>query len=275
MEQLRDAARTGANPAMNAAEATLNRALTEPVATDLRARVFELGEALFQSIRMQLSVPRYQAIGVDRGASLDTIDYPLNNRRWLREQFEQARKLKTEPERLAAIDRIINWNNPGPGGFYDDSGNIELQPHLVRGLPFAQDPASLVSSKVGFEEGDVVDEPDEKPQGAMRYSWLNHAESLNEQPLQMRYTDLDPRAHYKIRVMYVGDSPKRKIRLVANGSMEIHPMITKEFPYKPVEFDIPPAATQGGELVLSWTREPGLGGNGRGCQVSEIWLIKK
>jgi hypothetical protein len=46
-------------------------------------------------------------------------------------------------------------------------------------------------------------------------------------------------------------------------------------PYRPVEFDIPPQATAGGELRLSWTIEPGQGGNGRGCQVSEIWLIKK
>ncbi len=30
-----------------------------------------------------------------------------------------------------------------------------------------------------------------------------------------------------------------------------------------------------GDLNLAWTREPGQGGNGRGCQVSEIWLIKK
>jgi len=40
-------------------------------------------------------------------------------------------------------------------------------------------------------------------------------------------------------------------------------------------FDIPAEATQEGLLELSWYREQGLGGNGRGCQVSEIWLIKK
>ena len=32
---------------------------------------------------MQLSVPLYKAIGVGRGATLDTIDVPLNNRNWL------------------------------------------------------------------------------------------------------------------------------------------------------------------------------------------------
>jgi hypothetical protein len=28
-------------------------------------------------------------------------------------------------------------------------------------------------------------------------------------------------------------------------------------------------------LNLVWTREAGQGGNGRGCDVAEIWLIKK
>jgi hypothetical protein len=42
-----------------------------------------------------------------------------------------------------------------------------------------------------------------------------------------------------------------------------------------VEFDLPLAATAKGELTLVWTREPGLGDNGRGCQVSEVWLIRQ
>ncbi|MDB6037440.1 MAG: hypothetical protein JWM99_1281 [Verrucomicrobiales bacterium] len=275
MDDLRAAERLGSRKALQSAEAILNRALTEFAAPDLRARTFELGEALFQSIRMQLSVPRYQAIGVDRGASLDTIDYSLNNRRWLTEQFGDIRRLKTEAERLQAIDQVVNWTNPGPGGFYDDTGNIVRQPHVIRGLTFEKDPASLVSSKVGFEEGDVVDEPDEKPEAAMRISWLDHAESMIDQPLRMRYENLDQGAQYKIRVTYAGDAPKRSIRLVANNQYEIHPLIKKEFPYRPVEFDIPLGATREGTLELSWFREQGLGGNGRGCQVSEVWLIKK
>ena len=34
-------------------------------------------------------------------------------------------------------------------------------------------------------------------------------------------------------------------------------------------------ATRIGELTLIWHREPGLGGNGRGCQVAEVLLMKK
>ena len=90
-------------------------------------------KALFKSIQMQLSVPRYRAIGLRRGANLDAIDLGLNNRVWLRERFAEIRALNTETDRLAKIDAIVNWTNPGPGGFYDDLGNPAQQPHLVAG----------------------------------------------------------------------------------------------------------------------------------------------
>lgn len=275
LERLRRADRTGTALALHDAAAILDRAQTEWVTTDRRDRIFQLAEALFQSIRMQLSVPRYQAIGVDRGASLDTVDYPLNNRRWLHEQFARIQGLKQETNRLAAINGILNWTNPGPGGFYDDLGNIARQPHLVRGLPFAADPASLFSSKTGFEEGDVVDEGDPAPEGALRLSWIDHAESLYDRPLKLVYPDLDPTARYRVRIVYGGDNPQRRIRLVAGENLEIHPMQLTEHPYRPEEYPLPPAAYAKGELTLSWTREPGKGGNGRGCQVAEIWLIRQ
>ena len=89
MLELRNARTLGADAAMNRAEAILDRAATDRVAEAWRARIFELAEALFQSIRMQLSVPRYKAIAVDRGANLDTIDYPLNNRLWLEAEIRR------------------------------------------------------------------------------------------------------------------------------------------------------------------------------------------
>ena len=62
---------------MAAATKILDADELTPEVRDLRARVFELAEALFQSIHMQLSVSRYQAIGLGRGANLDSIDFAL------------------------------------------------------------------------------------------------------------------------------------------------------------------------------------------------------
>jgi hypothetical protein len=264
LDKLRSAGRLGALVAMSRAEAILDRAVTAPVASDLRARVFELGEALFQSIRMQLSVERYQAIAVGRGANLDTIDVPLNSRNWLKSQFASLRLVTGESERLKGIDAIVNWTNPGAGGFYDNLGNPACHPHLLRGLGFDKDPAFLQSSLAGFAYNP-----------AWRLSWCRHAESLYDAPLQMRYKDLDRRAQYKVRVVYAGDNFRTRLRLVANDTIAVHPLIPKENPVRPVEFDIPREATAEGELQLSWFQEPGRGGSGRGCQVAEVWLIKK
>ena len=264
MGVLREAPRRGSVEALAEAERILDQADRPGPHSAWRARVFELAEALFQSIRMQLSVPRYQAIAVERGANLDSIDVPLNNRPWLKERFAEIRKLGSEAERLRAIEEIVNWTNPGPGGFYDDLGNLAAQPHLVRGPGFEEDPDFRRSALVGFA-----------PRASLRTSWRDHAEALFDAPLRMHYTNLDPTARYRLRVVYGGDAIKRRIRLLADDKYEVHPLIEKPFPLRPLEFDIPPQATADGELWLSWHQEPGLGGNGRGCQVSEVWLIRK
>ena len=266
LSELRQARRRGSVSAMAEAERILDADMLAPVAREYRARAFELAEALFQSIHMQLSVSRYAAIAVGRGANLDAIDYALNNRWWLKNRFQEIRGLEAEPERLAKLDEILNWTNPGPGGFYDDLGNPSQQPHLLTGEGFDKDPDFLKSALISFGDS---------PQRGWRVSWYTDAESLGDRPLRMRYTDLDREAQYKIRVVYGGDMPRVPIRLVANGSIEIHGFRNKDMPPKPVEFDIPREATRTGSLELEWTRPVGLGGNGRGCQVSEVWLVRK
>jgi len=264
MDVLRQAPRLGTIRALDEAEKILNRAVLEPVAQDLRARVFELAEALYQSIHMQLSVPRYKAIHADRGANLDLIDIPLNNRLWLEARFAEIREKKSDRDRQRSIDAIVNWTNPGPGGFYDNLGNLMQQPHLVREPDTASDPefrqAPLMASEYESDR---------------RMSWSGYAETRYDSPLRLRYEDLDPSAQYKVRVVYSGDTTQIKIRLDANGEHEIHPYITRERPIKPVEFEIPREATRDGRLELAWRQEPGRGGNGRGCQVAEVWLIEK
>jgi hypothetical protein len=97
----------GALAAIDQAEAILDRAETDRVKPEWRARAFELAEALFQSIRMQMSVPKYQAIRLNRGATLDTIDEPLNNSVKLKRDFFYIRDMDSEEKRLEAIARMI------------------------------------------------------------------------------------------------------------------------------------------------------------------------
>jgi hypothetical protein len=252
--------------AMEEAENILDADVLSGSAHALRARVFELAEALFQSIHMQLSVPRYQAIALGRGANLDAIDFALNNRIWLKSQFARIRALPDEKARAAKLGQIADWTNPGPGGFYDDLGDVTRQPHLVAGEPYAKDPDFLKSPLTGFGL---------MPQQGARISWFTDAETLGDTPLRMHYGDLDRSAQYAVRVVYGMGSPKTPIRLIANGKTEIHGFRPKPNPAAPVEFDIPAEATSSGELTLEWSKPAGGGGNGRGVQVAEVWLIRK
>jgi hypothetical protein len=263
MERLREANAIGSLTAIGEAEAILDRALTQRMATDWRARVFELGEALYQSIRMQLSVQKYMGLP-GRGNNLDTIDTPLNNSLWLKAQFAEIRKETNESKRLKKVSEIVNWTNPGPGGFYDDLGNPNQQPHLVTEPGFQGDPGFYVAPHVGFSTNFMASNP---------RSWLTFAETYYGIPIKMKYNNLDPDAQYKIRVVYGGDLKDAKLRLVADEKFEVHPFIEKEL--RPVEFDVPREATADGELTLTWSQTPYERGGGRGMQISEIWLIKK
>ncbi len=64
------------------------------------------------------------------------------------------------------------------------------------------------------------------------------------------------------------------VRLTGDG-VEIHPEMAKPDPIEPVEFDVPPEVTRDGTLTLGCTGAVGRGGPGRGCQIAEIWLMRK
>jgi hypothetical protein len=260
--KLREARALGSLEAMTAAEAILDRARREAPAAELRGRAAELAEALFQSIRAQLSVKKYHAIAVGRGASFDTIDAPLSDAAWLRAEIAAARKLSSEAERLARLGACLNREDPGPGGFYDHLGDPRRQPHLVRGPGWAKDPGYYASPISTISSRGV-------PRGSPR-AWWTHAQTHYDNPLRLRYTGLDRTARYRVRVVY--GRLDRKVRLTA-GEREVHGFLLK--PLVPLEFDLPAAATSGGELTLRWTQEPNQTGAGRGCQVSEVWLLRK
>jgi hypothetical protein len=116
---LREAGKSGSLAAIADAEKALTDPLPSPTppGTDWhawRARVFEIAEGLFQTIHMQLSVPRYQAEAPERGANLDLIDHPLNDRPWIEDRFTEIKALGSEAERLKRLDEVITWCTRGP-----------------------------------------------------------------------------------------------------------------------------------------------------------------
>ncbi|MCP5111435.1 MAG: hypothetical protein GY953_11430, partial [bacterium] len=196
----------------------------------------------------------------------DAIDTPLNDRLWLDQRFAEIRKLTDEQNRLRAIDEIVNWTNPGPGGYYDDLGNITRQPHLVQGKPYAEDPAHLETPLISFARQRGHDPP-------LRNSWKRHVMALNDLDISMKYKGLDQEASYKVRITYAGNPSQQRLLLVADERWEVHPARKKDFPIRPVEFSVPLSATADGSLTLTWRKEAGGGGAGRGLEIAEVWLL--
>lgn len=244
-----------------AARAKLAEADKHSASPDCRKRIFELADALFASIGMQLDTAKYGASGSERGAVLDYLDEPLNNRRWLEARLAEIGKVKDVAAANKLIDAIAKYDDPGPGGFYDDLGNPERQPHLVAGEKWDDDPAYLRSPQA-----------EHNLNRGSRLSWLTQSETLYAQPLRMRYTGLDTSATYRVKIVYFGRF-RSTMSLDANG-IAIHGALPKEDIVKanqpvPVEFAVPKEATKTGTLELTWRRL-----SGRGCQVAEVFLLK-
>jgi hypothetical protein len=88
----------------------------------------------------------------------------------------------------------------------------------------------------------------------------------------MHYTNLDKTARYEVKVTYISTTP---IRMVADEDIMVHDYKRREGAIGPVSFDIPAEATRDGDLTLKWNMQTGSGGTGRGCQIGEVWLLKK
>lgn len=271
-EALRYAAKITSLEKIKAAETILNQTWNKPVAQDYKERCWEIADYLFETIGSQTSVKRHKAQS-GRGDFMDYIDAPLSNVIWLLSQFEKIRQIQDEQARLASIDDLLNRENPGPGGFYDNLGQSIDSPRLADYPAWDEDPGSLRSPRVSFEPGLRGGEWVHTVQTtgfegmAIPLAWMNQITTLYETPLNVVYENLDPDSNYTLRVTYTGRF-RAKIRLTADDKFQIHGMIeTGTIPVN--EFPIPKEATRDGRLKLTWTCPEGQ----RGAQVAELWLM--
>lgn len=263
MAALAQAATIGARAAMARAEQALAEA-DAPEVLALRGRLFDLAGRLYAHAGLQLSVQRYGASAIERGANLDRVDALLNDRIWLAGQFAEIQALPDEAERRARLARITDATMAGRGALYDDLGDPDREPHLVRGAGFGRDPQLLESAIDGVA--------DRIPDDGWRLAWTTYAETLYDRPITLVYRDLDPKRTWRLRAAYAGEDYQLPMRLTANG-VELHPPLARVTNPMIVDLALPPEATRSGQLRLDWTRPPGVGGGGRGHQVAEVWLI--
>jgi hypothetical protein len=232
---------------------------TQPVSPQLRTRIVDLCDRLFHSIGLQSSVAKYFAIDEQRGAVLDFVDYPLNNRWWLEDQFAEIRRLHVETAKLERLHRLATWEQPGPGSFYDCVGDLNKSPHVVR---------------CGLDAGKPTQLKDVGP----TFWWWDHGMSrarltwqVTMWPVAIVYEALDPDAKYVVRSSGYGQSLLR-----IEGEL-IHPTLNGRKMGEFKEFPVPDKYVRKRRITLTWdlpTDEGNL--NWRDTsRLAEVWLLKQ
>ncbi|MEJ0101442.1 MAG: hypothetical protein WDO19_02305 [Bacteroidota bacterium] len=254
---LSQAATTGVDKAISAATEILNTGETNRVTPELREKVINLCETLYQSISLQTSVAKYKASGEERGAVLDFIDRPLNNRWWLEDEFKRIHALP-EKEQVAALKTIADWENPGPGSYYDNAGNISKSTHVLKGQSWMVKPLQVEDEGPGFDWW-------ENGFSRKRLSWM-----INMRwPLGVEYTGLDSTSQYTIRVTGYGEC-----LLKANGQ-RLSPSRYGRGTGEIKEFPVPQSIIHQGKLLLTFDDLDEEFLNWRQqSRINEVWLIK-
>jgi hypothetical protein len=246
-EILAKAKTTGADKAMEEALAHLQLAEKQPVTQDLKEKALFYTDELFKSCGLQSSMKLYQAAGYERGCFRDFIDYPLNNRWWLEDEFKKVAEMKTEEEKTARLDFIRTYETPGEGSFYDNISSADAK-HVIS------------------ETEDAID-----------YLWENDGWSrkrLSTQLFQfspvLEYTKLDPNSDYLIRVAGFGEALIR-----ANGERLTPTKYEKGFEqFK--EFPLSAELIKDGKLKITFDKPDEEHLNWRQqSRVTDVWVLKK
>lgn len=263
LAKLRGLSGADVTSAVSAAREILALSTTQPVESELLEKIEKLGAQLFEEIGLQTSVPKYQASGYERGAVLDFVNYPLNNRWWLEDQFEALMKLPDAKAQLEQIEKILNWENPGDHGHYDVVGHVGRSPRVPKLL--------LVGDALRHQ--DDLPRPNQRSindkKNGLRQAWHSY---LFRIPQGVTYNDLDSSATYVVKLFAQRSSPLVidgvKAKLFKTGDR--FDQVTEQV------FEVPAEALVDGRITLTWENQDESELNWRQRHyVTDIWVMKR
>ena len=237
----------GVGEAVAAAQDALAQPIENPEMRRLRAEAGELGD---------VSEERFAV----RNVGYFNLDQPLMETSWIERELEEAAQADGE-QRREQIERIVYYDVVGPGEFYDDAGNPDAQPRLVRGS--------------AFNARAFMDPTNRPSQNTIAYTLME------PEGVAFHYTGLDPEASYRVRMTMAAPrlpqtmaagAPQLRLaqHVLASGEYLARAIEIPEYTAECFEFEIPAEATAGGELTIEFKPVEG----GIATVVSEIWLLK-
>ena len=173
------------------------------------------------------------------------------------------------------LHSLLNYEDAGPGGFYDDLGNPQKSPHLTKGW--------------SYDGGDFPT--------SLRPSQRTTAFTTHETDgVTLEYRGLNKQAAYRVRLALIRPSflPRfahRQLQksqsILADGQLLAEDVELPEGEVRMFECSIPQELTADGRLTLSLRKAPGVGEGlesivnvwrntgGWGTVASDVWLLKE
>lgn len=240
----------GANKAMSSAWEVLEKAEKMPIGYDLRKKIEQLCQALYTSIGLQTSVPKHQAKGYERGCLLDFVDYPLNNRWWLEDEFKKLKPIVADSNAkvMARLNIISTWENPGAGSFYDDVSSTSKGPRVKT---IVDDATDIAWWDNGFSRARLS------------------TQTFQNNP-ELEYNNLQADARYIIRVAGMGDA------LLRVDGKRLNPIVYNRENETFKEWIVPLNLSMDGQIKVTFDEPEESHLNWRKhSKVSDVWLLKQ
>jgi len=199
---------------------------------------------------------------------------------WLKRQLERAQN--ADPIKYKELlQMIVDYENPGLGGFYDNLGTYNNAPNVVFGYPYDHGQPYV---------SEMLSEGNRPSQRSMHFT------QDESDGVTLSYKGLDTEAKYKVRFTLV--RPWYQARYANRMNQKSEKIYADDIPLSedielPLQmsdffvFDIPSIVTKDGELTIRFERadnvargdrvniEQWRNSGGWGTLVSEVWLIKK
>ncbi|HWV29937.1 MAG TPA: hypothetical protein VN038_09805 [Dyadobacter sp.] len=233
---------------MDQALALVNKADQSPVERDIYKHIVDLSDALYTSVGLQTSTEKHKPRNPERGVVMDFVNYPLNNRWWLADEFEKIKKMTSPDEQVARLKTIASWENPGPGSYYDDISSVAKGPRVKTISEDATDVA-------WWDNG---------------MSRKRLSTQLFQREPELDYDNLDPRARYIIRVAGEGDA------LLRVDGKRLSPIVYNKESETFKEWIVPLSLTQDGKISVTFDGPEESQLNWRKqSKIADVWLIKQ
>lgn len=258
---LSQAKQLGVQPAIAAAQKILNQADSDKTHPEWLNKAEQLADRLFEIIGYQTSVPKYGASGYERSCMIDYINYPLNNRWWIEDQLALVSALTDKAEQLKGIRRVVDWENPGMGGYYEAVGHVGKSLHMIK----------LQNAGDAMRHYYDLPMPTQRNIGPARNKLRMSFHVYHDDLPALKYNALDPKGTYTVKLFSQRESPLQidgqSAKRIRTG--EQFDQVTEQ------EFEVPASALEDGKLELTWAPldEKHLNWRQR-HYVTDIWILR-